>query len=120
MTYNTMEIIWVLFSFLVTWGLGMSPSLLIRYLFVKKPLKKSTASWVAGAISVFFFLGFRVLFVLLGVADSATGGAVWFVMFFVSRAILTKEKNNKIKNIHNKPKEIKVDETKTVKGYRKQ
>jgi len=90
MSYSTMEIIWVLFSFLVTWGLGMTPSLLIRYVFVKKPLIKSTANWVAAAISIFFFLGFRLLFILLGVAASSTGGAVWFVMFFVSRAILLK------------------------------
>jgi hypothetical protein len=76
-------------SFVITWGLGLSPALVTRYLVFKAPLARRKANWIAGISSV----GFWLLFLFLNVAageQRVGNGLVWFVIFFVSRWIMTR------------------------------
>lgn len=80
----------VVFSMLLTWGIGLAPALIARYLWVKRPVRPKIANWIAGVSCFIFFFGFRILNAALGVdPGSTTGGLVWAVVFLVSRAIMT-------------------------------
>lgn len=73
-------------GFIVTWGLGLTGPLLIRYAFVRRPLSRKAASWIAGSFSASFWMAFRVLESALG--ERSGTGVVWCIMFFVARWIL--------------------------------
>lgn len=75
-------------SFIVTWALGLTPPLLIRYAFVRRPLTKKAASWIAAGFSAFFWMAFLVLNSALG--EKPGTGVVWIIMFFVSRWIMSR------------------------------
>lgn len=81
---------WVILviSLLITWGVGLAPPLATRYVIVRRPLNRRTASWIAGGFSAFFWLGFRVIHGLLG--ERPGTGIVWVVIFFVARWIMTR------------------------------
>ena len=75
-------------SLLVTWGLGLTPPLLTRYVFARRPLSRKTAGWLAAGFSAFFWLGFIALKSSLG--EKPGTGAVWVIMFFVARWIMSR------------------------------
>lgn len=77
----------LIISFVVTWGLGLAPPLLIRYAFVRRPLSKKRASWLAAGFSVFFWMAFLV--VRSALRERPGTGFVWIVMFFVARWIMS-------------------------------
>lgn len=82
-------LIWTLVvSFVLTWGLGLTPPLLIRYAFVRRPLSKKAASWVAAGFSAFFWMGFRLFSAALG--ERPGTGFVWIIVFFVARWIMSR------------------------------
>ena len=75
-------------SFLITWCLGLSPALIARYAIYKRPLSKTSANWIAG-LSCFVF---AILFMAINAADGQRShAAVWVLVFFVSRWIMTRE-----------------------------
>lgn len=74
-------------SFLVTWGIGLAPPLLIRFVFMHRPIRKGSAIGVVA----FFWLFNIVLFAALG-SQSKSHGALALVAF-VSYAILRKGAN---------------------------
>jgi hypothetical protein len=64
-------------SLVITWGLGM-----------RRPLSKRAASWLAAGFSAFFWIAFLSLNHAL---DQKPGtGAVWVIMFFVARWIMSR------------------------------
>lgn len=78
-------------SFIITWGLGLAPAFIARYAVYKGPLTKRAANWIAGISSLVFFFGFRVLNAAL---EERGNGAVWILIFFVSRWIMTRGDKN--------------------------
>jgi hypothetical protein len=81
-------ILTLIVSLILTWGIGLAPPLLIRYAFARRPLSKKVASWIAASSSVFFWMAFRVLHSALN--EKPGSGAVWIVMFFVARWIMSR------------------------------
>lgn len=75
-------------SFLVTWGLGLAPPLLIRYACLRRPLRAQAASWVAGGFCGFFWISFRLFHHAVG--EKPGTGAVWLLVFVVARWILSR------------------------------
>jgi len=81
----------MVFSIVVTWGIGLAPPLLMRFVFFKRPLGRFTAIITC---SILFFLNV-MLFIFLG-STNKTHGALAIVAL-VSYWILTKE--TKMKDI---------------------
>ena len=75
-------------SFIVTWGIGLTPPLIIRYVFLRRPMSKKAASWVAAGFSAFFWMVFLAINNELG--EKSGTGAVWIIMFFVARWIMSR------------------------------
>lgn len=71
-------------SFLLTWGVGLAPPLLIRFAFMRRPIGKG---WAIGIVALFWVFNI-VLFTALG-SQSKSHGALALVAF-VSYAILRK------------------------------
>jgi len=78
-------------SALLTWGLGLIPPVIIRYLIVRKPLSKP---WAIGVV-VFLWMVNIVIFTALG-SQSKTHTAL-FLVAWVSYVILRKGKTTKKK-----------------------
>lgn len=74
---------WI-FSAILTWGIGLTPPLLIRFLFLKRPLSKG---WALGVIVLLWFTNL-VIFTAIG-STSKTHGALLLVVW-ASYAILRK------------------------------
>ena len=76
---------WVLLiSLLITWSIGLTPPLLIRYVFLRRPIDKWPAIGVAGL----FLLLNIFLFVAMGSENKSH--AVLFLIAWVSYIILHK------------------------------
>jgi hypothetical protein len=78
----------VVASLIVTWGVGITPPLLIRYALLRRPLSKKAASWLAAGFSAFFWIGFLGLNHALNQKPGT--GLVWIIMFFVARWIMSR------------------------------
>ena len=76
----------IILSLVLTWGIGLTPPLLIRYVFLKKPMGKKGALAVCG---LFFFLNI-IVFSILG-SESKTHTALILVAF-ISYWILKKNR----------------------------
>jgi hypothetical protein len=72
-------------SFVITWSIGMLPPVLIRFVFLKRPMNK----WPAIGVCTLFFFVNLILFMSLG-SKSKTHAAV-MLMAFVSFYILRKQ-----------------------------
>jgi hypothetical protein len=79
----------LIFSALLTWGIGLTPPLVIRFLIVRKPIGKG---WALGIVVIFLFINiifFSALRELLFDSTSKTHSSLYFVAL-VSYAILRK------------------------------
>ena len=76
----------LMISMVITWGIGMTPPLLIRYLLVKKPLEKK----ISVVIIIIQWVVNLMIFTALG-SQSKTH-TVLYIMAFVSYCILRKDK----------------------------
>lgn len=76
-------------SFLFTWGIGLTPPLLIRFAFMRRPIGKG---WAVGIVTLFWMLNIG-LFTALG-SQSKSHGALALVAF-VSYAILRKAQRSR-------------------------
>lgn len=74
----------LVFSLIITWGIGLAPPLLIRFVFIRHPIGKG---WAIGVVALFSLINL-VLFSALR-SQSKTHGALALVAF-VSYAILRK------------------------------
>jgi hypothetical protein len=79
----------IVVGFFVTWVLGLVPPLLIRFVFIRHPLERKTAFWVAAGSSAFFWVLFRSINIADG--DRPGTGFAWILVFFVARWILSRE-----------------------------
>jgi hypothetical protein len=77
-----------LVSFVITWGVGLTPPLVVRYAIVRRPLSRKNASWIAAGFSAFFWIAFLLLNHALG--EKPGRGVVWIIMFFVARWIMSR------------------------------
>lgn len=75
----------IIFSIVLTWGIGLTPPLVIRYVVLKKPMEK----WPAIGVCAFFWLFNLILFSVLG-SQSKTHAALTLVAF-VSYWLLRKK-----------------------------
>lgn len=75
----------IIFSFMLTWGIGLTPPLVIRYAILKRPMRK----WPAISTSIFLWLINLILFSILG-SQNNTHTALSIVML-VSYWILQKK-----------------------------
>lgn len=75
----------VIFSIVLTWGIGLAPPLFIRYGVLKRPMEK----WPAVVVCAFFWVLNNTLFSVLG-SQSKTHVALTFVAF-VSYWLLRKK-----------------------------
>jgi hypothetical protein len=80
----------LLISFLLTWGVGLLPPVLIRFVFLKRPIGK----WPAVGVCMFFWFLNLILFSILG-SQSKTHTALTLVAM-VSYWILRKERKQSI------------------------
>lgn len=80
----------IFFSMLLTWGIGLTPPLLIRYAFIKEPMNKGPA---IGVCAFLWFLNI-ILFTALG-SQSKTHGALLLVAF-ASYWILRKKASTRL------------------------
>jgi hypothetical protein len=78
----------IVLGIVVTWGISLAPVLLIRYVFVKRPLDRRKATWIAGAsCGAFWFLSLAANAV---VGEKPGSFVVWGLMFFVARWVLSR------------------------------
>lgn len=75
----------IIFSIVLTWGIGLTPPLVIRYAALKRPMEK----WPAIGVCAFFWFLNIILFSALG-SQSKTHAALTFVAF-VSYWLLRKK-----------------------------
>lgn len=74
-------------SLLITWGTGLTPPLLIRYVFLKRPLSRKSAGWIAAGFSVLFWISFLALNVAM--KQKPGSGFVWVLVFFAAQWIMS-------------------------------
>ena len=88
---------WVLnliVSAILTWGIGLTPALLIRFAFLRRPISKGCA---IGTVILFGFINF-VIFSANAAARGGTIGGAFVLIAFASYAILRKgAKKQKVK-----------------------
>jgi len=89
----------LLISFIITWAIGLLPPLLIRYVFLKKPLSKKASIITCILLWIFNI----VIFISLGSESKAHG--VLLLVAYVSYLLLTKSTSIKVTHkcmpIHN-------------------
>ena len=85
---QTLLIITLVVSFIVTWGVGLTAPLVIRYAIIRRPLSRKAATWIAAGSSAFLWLAFQSLHHALG--EEPGRGFVWVLMFFVARWIMSR------------------------------
>lgn len=76
----------LLISFILTWGIGLLPPVLIRFAFVKRPIGK----WPAVGICMLFWFANLILFSMLGSKSKAHTALT--LVAVVSYWILRKER----------------------------
>jgi len=76
----------LMISMVITWGIGMTPPLLIRYLLVKKPLEKKIS------IAIIIIQWFVNLMIFTALGSQSKTHAVLYIMAFISYRILIKDK----------------------------
>jgi len=86
-----LDLVTIIFSIVLTWGIGLIPPLVIRYAVLKRPMEK----WPAIGICIFFWFFNFFLFSALG-SQSKTHAALAFVAF-VSYWLLRKKTTAKEK-----------------------
>lgn len=79
----------LILSFIVTWTIGLTPPLLIRYAFLRRPMAKKPA---IGTAALFWFLNI-ILFTAMG-SESKTHAALLLIAY-VSYWILRRERNTR-------------------------
>src|SRR5690554_5087078 len=85
-TYTETEII---VSLILTWAVGLSAPLIIRYFILRRPIKNG---WVAALICAVFWIANIAIFTLLSSASKAHGSL--FFIALVSFIILMKPMKN--------------------------
>ena len=113
MTVLGMSPLELLSNFAVTWVIGLSPALISRYLIYKEPLPKKTANWIAAIFSISFWMIF-LLIIAAAEQQRVGNGAVWVLMFFVSRWVMNRGRNDmlvaRLSEVANDPNRTTVEQ----------
>jgi len=98
----------LLVDLILTWFVGMFVPFIIRFAILRKPISQKTASQIAGINSVLLCIGGTILFEMLATSEDKKnnwgGYAVYFLLFWVNRWILTRK--SKITNEKSEEKPI--------------
>ena len=101
----------ILSGAVLAWGLGLAPALIARYYWVKAPLQRSSANWIAGVTCAIFWITFRVLNEAAEAEETTpVKGLVWLVIFFVSRWIMTREPKKSLNDSADLPRKFNAGE----------
>jgi hypothetical protein len=84
--YGEYWIITLIISAILTWGIGLTPPLLIRFAFLRRPISKG---WAIGTVILFGFINF-VIFSANAAARGGRIGGAFVLIAFASYAILRK------------------------------
>lgn len=84
--YGENWIITLIISVIFTWGIGLTPPLLIRFAFLRRPISKG---WAIGTVILFGFINF-VIFPANASARGGRIGGAFVLIAFASYAILRK------------------------------
>jgi hypothetical protein len=84
--YGEYWIITLIISAIFTWGIGLTPPLLIRFVFLRRPISKG---WAIGTVILFGFINV-VIFSANAAARGGRIGGAFVLIAFVSYAILRK------------------------------
>lgn len=84
----TMIILPIIISIIITWSIGLLPSIIIRYAIFCRPINTKKASTISATFSILFFMAFAALSIALG--ERPGNGFVWVIIFFVSRWIMSR------------------------------
>lgn len=68
-------------SFFFTWGVGLTPPLLIRYAFLRRPLSKKASSWTSAGLSVLFWTAITLLRAASG--EKLGAGVISVIIYFL-------------------------------------
>lgn len=82
---NELNSVEIVLSIIFTWVIGLLPPILIRFVFLKRPIAK----WPAIGISSFFWFCNMILFIALG-SKSKTHAVLWLIAW-ISYLILRRE-----------------------------
>ncbi len=104
-------------NFIITWSVGLVLPLLIRFAFLRRPLSKKHASWIAFGNSAILWIFFTVALLLVGERDPSYG-FVWILVFFVARAILSLRPSDLNINRHVVNNPITIDEAETINTFK--
>jgi len=83
-------------SAILTWGIGLSAPVLIRYVFLRRPINKNPA------IVIVVILYFIQLFMWIGLGSTSKSHAALFFIAFASYYILRKRKKGEYEVIKDK------------------
>jgi len=86
----------LLLSFLLTWGIGLAPPLLIRFAIMRRTIRKG---WALGIVALFWVFNFSLFMALGGGSKSSKPLFVSTLVACVSYTILTKQFTNRTKRI---------------------
>ncbi|MHC4158614.1 MAG: hypothetical protein ACYSSO_06000 [Planctomycetota bacterium] len=93
--YGEYWVITLIISVIFTWGIGLTPPLLIRFALLRRPISKG---WAIGTVILFGFINF-VIFSANATARGGRIGGAFVLIAFASYAILRKSvKKQKEKN----------------------
>ena len=108
---SSIALVEILSGTVLVWGLGLAPALFARYNWVKAPLQRSSANWIAGVTCAIFWMTFRLLNEAAEAEDTTpVKGLVWLVIFFVSRWIMTREPKKSQNDIADEPRQSNARE----------
>lgn len=93
--YGEYWIINLIFSAIITWGIGLTPPLLIRFVFVRRPISKR---WAIGTVILFWFFNFVIFSANAAAHGGRIGGAIVLIAF-ASYPILRKGAKKQKENI---------------------
>jgi len=82
-------------SFIVTWVLGLTPAVLVRYVVVRRPIEHKAATWIAAAYCTLFWLAFQAI--NTATEEKSGTGFVWVLVFFMARWIMTRRTTKALK-----------------------
>jgi hypothetical protein len=92
-----------------TYGVGLTPSLLIRYVFARRPLPPKSAKWISVAIGLACWTLFVFVHFLFN--EKSSNGVPSILIFFISRWILTRGYTVGVVSAPNPSVPARIDQT---------
>lgn len=106
-------IITLIFSFIVTWGIGLSIPILVRFLILKRPLSKGKTIMLVSCLLILNILVITAIkHVLEPEVNHRANGFAYLLIALASYKVLRINKNDSQRETHkNSPKKLRLDIT---------